>query len=54
MTTPTIGILLSGAGARDVADAREVVLLQLALAQLGVPSRAYAPDARPGDAEPAP
>ncbi len=54
MTTPTIGILLSGAGAREGADPREVVLLQLALAQLGMPSRAYAPDVRPGDGEPVP
>jgi enhancing lycopene biosynthesis protein 2 len=45
-STPTLGLLLSGAGARDGADPRETTLLLLALAQLGVAVRAYAPDVR--------
>jgi enhancing lycopene biosynthesis protein 2 len=45
-TTPTLGVILAGAGLPDGSDPQETTLLLLALAELGVPFRAYAPDVR--------
>ena len=43
-TTPSIGVILSGAGHKDGSELHESVLVLLSLAQLGVPSTIYAPD----------
>jgi enhancing lycopene biosynthesis protein 2 len=46
MTSLSLGIVLSGTGHLDGTDVEQSVLVQLALAGLGVPAQLYAPDLR--------